>query len=202
MPTTSEMWDSRYAGHDYAFGTEPNDFLASVADGLPAGGRVLCLGDGEGRNGVFLATRGHDVTAVDLSAVGLEKAQGLAAERGVAITTVVADLAEFDIGREEWDAVVSIFCHLPPALRADVHRRVVEGLRPGGVLALEAYTPAQIGRGTGGPSDPELTPTADALRREFAGLEFEVLRETERDIHEGRLHDGPSAVVQVLAVKP
>jgi len=203
--TTAEMWDARYGEPGFAFGTEPNDFLTYVVDWLvgwlPTGGRVLCLAEGEGRNAVFLAGRGFVVTAVDASAVGLEKAQTLAAERGVQVQAVVADLADFDIGHEEWDAVVSIFCHLPPALRADVYGRVVDGLRPGGVFVLESYTPAQVGRGTGGPSDPELMPTADALCRDLAGMDFRVLREVERDVREGRLHNGLSSVVQVLATK-
>lgn len=202
MTKTAEMWDARYGEPGFAFGTEPNDFLVSVAGEMPAGGRVLCLAEGEGRNAVFLAGRGFAVTGVDASSVGLEKAQKLAAERGIEIATVVADLESFDIGRENWDAVVSIFCHLPPALRADVYGRVVAGLRPGGVFVLEAYTPAQVGRGTGGPSDPQLMPTADALRRDLPGLEFRILQEVEREVHEGRLHDGLSSVVQVFAAKP
>jgi hypothetical protein len=93
------MWDQRYSAEGYVYGTEPNGFLVAKADLLPAGA-ILCLGEGEGRNAVWLATQGYEVTAVDASGVGLHKARGLAAERGVRITTVHADLAAFRSSRE------------------------------------------------------------------------------------------------------
>jgi SAM-dependent methyltransferase len=107
------MWDQRYGGKEYAYGTEPNEFLVAMASRLPTG-RVLCLGEGEGRNAVWLAGQGYDVTAVDASRVGLEKAQRLAVERGVTITTVHSDLAAYDIDSDTWDGILSVFCHLPP----------------------------------------------------------------------------------------
>lgn len=195
------MWDQRYSAEEYVYGTEPNGFLVSKADLLPAG-RILCLGEGEGRNAVWLAEQGHEVTAVDASGVGLHKARALAAARGVRITTVQADLALFPIEPGAWDGIVSIFCHLPPALRAEVHRRCVAGLRPGGILLLEAYTPGQVGRGTGGPPTAELMMDAETLRLELAGLELLELAETEREIHEGTLHNGVGAVVQLVARRP
>ena len=142
------------------------------------------------------------VVAVDQSAVGLEKAQALAAARGVHIETCVSDLATFALASHTYDGIVSIWAHLPPALRRDVHARCVAALRPGGVLLLEAYRPEQVTLGTGGPPDPMLCMQADALRDELAGLELERLVERERDINEGRHHRGRSAVVQVVARKP
>ena len=114
------MWDQRYGGKEYAYGTEPNEFLVAMAPRLPMG-RVLCLGEGEGRNAVWLAGQGYDVTAVDASRVGLEKAERLAAERGVTMTTVHSNLAAYDIEPGIWDGILSVFCHLPTTLRADVH---------------------------------------------------------------------------------
>jgi len=197
---TASDWDERYAAPGYFYGTEPNDFLRSIADRIPRG-RVLMLADGEGRNGVFLAGLGHEVTSVDRSPVGLAKARALAEERGVSLTTVEADLATHRIEPGAWAAIVLIFCHLPPALRRQVHRQAVEGLAPGGVLVLEAYTPAQLGRGTGGPQNPELLMTLVELRDELTGLDLEVAREVERDVMEGSGHQGRSAVVQILGVK-
>ncbi len=194
------MWDQRYAVEEYVYGTRPNDFLASVVDRLPMG-RVLCLAEGEGRNAVYLAEQGFEVTAVDSSAVGLDKARKLAGQRGVHIETIVADLAHYEIIPESWDAIVAIFCHLPPPLRRVVHAQAVAGLRPGGAFVLEAYTPAQLKHGTGGPPVVELMMTLEALRNELAGLRFEHAVETERDIQEGRFHAGVGAVVQVLAYK-
>ena len=195
------MWDQRYAVDEYVYGKEPNDFLAEVSGGL-APGKVLCLAEGEGRNAVYLAALGHAVTAVDASAVGLEKARKLAAERGVRIATRVADLADFTIAPQHWDGVVAIFCHLPPDLRRLVHRRIVTGLRPGGRFILEAYTPRQLQFKTGGPPTAELLITLADLQAELTGLDFEIAEEVERDIHEGHCHFGRGAVVQIVARKP
>lgn len=194
-------WNERYGADEYVYGTAPNDFLAEVAARIPPG-RVLCLAEGEGRNSVFLAGLGHDVTGVDQSAVGMEKARRLAREKGVEITTVVADLAEYQIEPGAWSGIVSIFAHLPPEVRARLHRQAVQGLMPGGAFVLEAYTPDQVGRGTGGPPSGERLMELRVLRRELEGLRFEIGREVEREVHEGSLHNGTSRVVQVLAFRP
>jgi SAM-dependent methyltransferase len=194
-------WDRRYDRADFFYGTEPNDFLREQVAHLPTG-PVLCLGEGEGRNAVFLAQRGHAVTAVDLSPVGLAKAARLAAARGVWLTTTVADLAQYDLGTDRWAGMVSIWCHLPVALRRRVHGGIVTALRPGGVLLLEAYTPRQLQFGTGGPPVREYLMTLAELREEFAGLEFLLAQECDREVQEGSGHRGPSAVVQVVARKP
>ncbi|MGD0484988.1 MAG: class I SAM-dependent methyltransferase, partial [Gemmatimonadales bacterium] len=136
-------WDLRYSEPGYAYGTEPNAFLVEVAGRIPAG-PVLSLGEGEGRNAVFLAGLGHDVVAVDASAVGLAKAEALARERGVRLVTHVADLADYPIEPCAWSGIVSIFAHFARPLRSPLHGAVAAGLRPGGVLVLEAYTPRQL----------------------------------------------------------
>ena len=197
-----DFWDARYAEPDLAYGDAPNDFLASVADRIPRG-RVLCLAEGQGRNAAFLAGLGLEVVAVDLSRVGLERARAFAADRGLEVETVVADLADYDLGLDAWDAVVSIFAHTSADVRRDLHRRVVAALRPGGAFVLEAYTPEQTTRDTGGPgpASVDITMTADGLRAELAGLEAEILRETERPVLEGAYHSGDAAVVQMLAWK-
>ena len=195
------MWDERYRGEEYVYGTAPNDFLRSQVGNVPAG-RVLCLAEGEGRNAVFLAEQGLRVTAVDQSSVGLAKAERLAAERGVAIETVVADLADFLIEPDAWDGIVSIFAHMPASARVHIHRQVVRGLRSGGVLVLEAYRPEQLQYKTGGPPVVDMMMDLDGLRTELSGLEFEFAAETVRDVQEGPLHHGPGAVVEVLARKP
>lgn len=194
------MWDERYSTAEFVYGTAPNAFLVSVIDRLPEG-RVLCVAEGEGRNAVYLAQAGRRVLAVDASRVGLEKAGRLARERGVQIDTLVADLANFVIQPNSWDAVVSIFCHLKPQLRKSLHRQVVAGLRRGGVLVLEAYRPEQIRYGTGGPASVDMMPSLAELREELQGLELQHAVELDRDVNEGRYHTGKGAVVQVLGVK-
>jgi hypothetical protein len=196
------MWDERYSEPGYAYGSAPNDFLAAEVGRIHAGGRVLCLAEGEGRNAVWLAGRGFAVTAMDQSAVGLAKAASLAAERGVKVETVQGDLATFAIAPGAWDAIVSIWAHVPPAIRAPLHQRVAAGLKPGGVFLLEAYTPAQLAFGTGGPRDAALCMTLAALRGELDGLELVVAEEKERLVQEGKYHQGKSAVVQVAGVRP
>ena len=194
----AEFWNQRYGTQQYIYGETPNAFVAEMASKIPAG-PVLCLAEGEGRNAVHLATFGHTVTAVDQSEAGLAKARRLAAARVVEIETVLADLGNFTIKPGVWSGIVATFAHLPPAIRRIVHAQAVRGLRPGGVFVLEAYTPAQLAFDTGGPKSPELLMTLANLRKEFAGLEFVIGREIERDVIEGDGHTGRGAVVQVLA---
>ena len=195
------MWDQRYREQGYAFGVEPNDFLRESAAHIPAG-RVLSLAEGEGRNAVYLASLGYAVTGVDQSTVGLGKARALAGGRSLVIDTQVADLADYAIEPETWDGIVSIFAHLPTAVRRRLYASVIVGLRPGGVFILEAYGPAQPTFGTGGPSDLDLLPPLAELRDELDGLEFVIARELERPVVEGRYHTGQASVVQIVGRKP
>lgn len=198
---SSDFWNGRYAGENFLYGTEPNDWLRSQSHHIAHAGSVLCLAEGEGRNAVFLAGLGHAVTAVDSSSVGLQKMQHLASQRGVSVQSVVSDLGQFAIEPASWDAVVSIWCHVPVELRVPLHRAVVRGLKPGGVLILESYHPRQVSFKTGGPSDPTLMMTLAQLTDELKGLEPVLARETEREVHEGQGHFGLSAVTQWLGRK-
>ncbi|WP_280457000.1 class I SAM-dependent methyltransferase [Nocardia carnea] len=147
----AELWNERYADAFASYGTEPNDYLREVAGRIPAG-PVLCLAEGEGRNAVYLASRGHPVTAVDLSEVGLANARKLAARQGVFLDTVVADLTGYDLGDAHWSGIISIWAHMPSAARPALHAACARALRPGGVFILEAYTPRHLDRpGVGGP---------------------------------------------------
>jgi SAM-dependent methyltransferase len=195
---TLAMWEERYGADDYVYGTEPNEFLRESLDLLPMG-EVLCLAEGEGRNAVFLATNGRTVSSVDLTKAGVEKTLRLAAELGVEVSAATADLADYELGIDRWDGIVSIFAHIPSPVRIDLHRRVVAALRPGGVFLLEAYTPNQIGRGTGGPQSADLMMTVDGLARELGTLEFVHAAELDREIIEGTNHTGVGSVVQLIA---
>lgn len=200
MADPREFWNHRYALPGWAYGTEPNDFLREVAGSLT--GPILCLGEGEGRNAVFLASLGHDVTAIDLSPKGLEKAQRLARERGVTLETEVADLADYALGESKWGAIISIWCHLPPWLRQRVHGAVKSALVPGGRFVLEAYTPDQLALGTGGPKSLDLLFDPAAVKQDLAGLELERFATLERHVDESDWHRGKSAVLQVVARRP
>ncbi|MBK7821799.1 MAG: class I SAM-dependent methyltransferase [Tessaracoccus sp.] len=169
---------------------------------LRRGSRVLCLGDGEGRNGVWLAGRGHDVVSLDFSRTGLDKAEAFAAEKGVAIETWHVDLADWvDLPAPDrpWDAVVAIFLHLPPALRRAVARTATAQCAPGAVLVLEAYTPAQLALGTGGPKGEDLLVTRVDVIDDWVGWHLD-LRLVERRIFEGMGHQGLGSVVQALGL--
>lgn len=194
------MWDERYSADEYAYGKAPNRFLEENFSSIPKG-KVLSLAEGEGRNAVFLAKQGYSVTAVDGSSVGLKKAEKLAAENNVRIECIQADLAEFDLGQNKWEGIVSIYCPLPSVVRKEIYKKVILALKQNGVFFLEAYTPDQIGKGTGGGSDADTMQSKQSLSAELAGLEFKHLIELEREVVEGIYHTGLGSVVQMIAMK-
>ena len=196
--STRDFWNEKFANTDYAYGTEPNDFLASAVTNLKRGA-TLSLAEGEGRNAVWLAQQGFTVSSVEQSEKGVAKTLRLALQRGVIVMAERGELETFHIQPNSWDLVVSIYAHTPQELRRKLHRQVVAGLKPGGVFVLEAYTPAQIANNTGGPKDVSLMPTVELLRSELAGLVFDHIEEVERDVVEGSLHTGTAHVVQVVA---
>ncbi|MBT0666125.1 methyltransferase domain-containing protein [Geobacter pelophilus] len=194
-------WNERYSEPGFSYGTAPNEFLVSVVDRIP-NGRILSLAEGEGRNAVYLASLGYQVTGVDGSEVGLRKAAKLALERGVTITTIHADLSAFEIEPEVWDGIVAIYCHLPSAIRIPLHQAAVRGLKPGGAFVLEAFSKDQLPYDTGGPKSLDMLMSLDDLKQELAGLEFVHAVQMEREVLEGRGHTGLASVVQVLGIKP
>lgn len=201
--TPGVFWDQRYKEPGYAFGITPNTFLASQRDRLRPGMRALVPGDGEGRNGVWLAERGCRVTTVDASTFGVEKAKKLAAERGVTIDARQADLTNWDWPIASFDLLASIYLHWAPGEREVLHARMREALAPGGLLILEAYTPRQLehrARGSvGGPPDAARLFTPALLSADFAVLEITLLEEAEVVLAEGSRHVGPSSVVRLVA---
>lgn len=196
--STRDFWNEKYANTDYAYGTEPNEFLVSAVAKLKRG-ETLSLAEGEGRNAVWLAQQGFTVSSIEQSEKGVAKTLRLALRRGVIVMAERGELETFNIQPNSWDLVVSIYAHTPQELRRKLHRQVVAGLKPGGVFILEAYTPAQIPNNTGGPKDASLMPTAELLRSELHGLVFDHLEEIERDVVEGSLHTGTAHVVQLVA---
>ncbi len=201
MTDSRALWDERYGAEHYVYGTDPNDFLVEAVRDLRRG-RALSLAEGEGRNAVWLASQGFEVWSVDQSAAGVAKTRRLARERGVTVHAGLGRLEELEIEPGSWDLIVSIFAHVPAATRRRVHRAVVAGLRPGGTFVLEAYAPAQVGYGTGGPKDVALLAGLAELVGELEGLEVVSGAELEREVVEGTLHTGRAAVVQLIARRP
>ncbi|MEY2688455.1 MAG: hypothetical protein RL375_2653 [Pseudomonadota bacterium] len=198
------FWNQRFAAAAYAYGTAPNDFLLQQAarlGRLPRGAPVLCLADGEGRNCVWLAGLGLAVTSVDLSDAGLAKARALAAQQGVSIDTVQADVTTFELGETRWAAIVCIFLHLPSQARRVLHRRCLAALQPGGLFIYEAYGPEQLALGTGGPRDLDMLASLPEVLQDVAGppgLDIEHRHAGVRPVIEGSLHNGPGDVVQLV----
>ena len=188
-----EYWDARFAEAGFAYGTEPNDFLASVWPQLSVGS-ALCLCEGEGRNAVHLARHGFRVTAVDFSSVALAKAAVLAAERGLSIQTHRADLAEYDPGLAQWDVVTMIFGQPDATVRRALYARIAACLRPGGAFVLE--TKAEEGAAA-----DSRYPGSAILCAELTGLEFSIARDGVRVLKEGRYHDGEQCTAQILGFK-
>lgn len=197
----NNFWHQRFDQESYYYGTQPNDFLREQLATLPANGKILSIGEGEGRNAVYLAQQGFEVTAIDGAASGLAKAQKLAAERGVHINTQCVDLNDYEFKENRWDGIIIIFCHLPPALRQRVHEQVVRALKPNGICLMEVYRPEQLAFGTGGPSNVDMLYSKETLQKDLQGLKMIRLENVERLIQEGEGHNGQSAVVQVVAKK-
>lgn len=198
-----ERWNQRFAAAEYVFGTAPNAFLAAHAALFKAGQRALCVADGEGRNSVWLAEQGLEVTAFDFSPIALEKARRLAAGRGVGVRYELASVADWRWRAGEFDVVVAIFIQfVVPAARRILFERMSASLKPGGLLLVEGYTPAQLKHGTGGPKQVDQLYTEELLRQAFGSLEIVELKAYEAELDEGTRHRGMSAVIDLVARKP
>ncbi len=198
------MWNRRFGGTGYLFGTEPNTWLKRHAGLWAPGQRVLAVADGEGRNSVWLAQQGLRVEAFDIAEAGLAKARALAARHGVAPRFVHADVDGYAWPREAFDGVAAIFVQFAsPPVRQRLFARIVDALAPGGWLLLQGYTPRQLDHGTGGPPQVEHLYTAELLRQAFAdSLVITELVEYEDELAEGSGHAGRSALIGLVARKP
>lgn len=197
-----DFWNQRYSGEGFFYGTAPNAFLTSQAHWFKPGQSVLAVADGEGRNGVWLARQGLDVTAVDFSPVAVEKARKLADQNGVVVRHEIGDLFAMDWPENSFDAIVAIFIQfVGPAQRRVLHDLMKKALKPGGLLILQGYRPKQLEYKTGGPSSAENLYTAETLREEFADMEILHLAEHDDEIREGEGHCGKSALVDMVARK-
>ncbi|HZD26124.1 MAG TPA: class I SAM-dependent methyltransferase [Alphaproteobacteria bacterium] len=198
-----EMWNGRFAGEDYLFGTAPNALLQAQAYRLRPGQTALAVADGEGRNGVFLAEQGLDVLSVDFSGNALAKARRLPEARGAALETLQTDLAHFDWTARQFDVVAAIFIQFAaPPLRSRIFAGLRQALAPGGLLLLQGYRPEQLDYGTGGPPHAENMYTEPLLREAFGDLDILHLESHDSEIVEGTGHAGLSALIDLVARKP
>lgn len=197
------MWDERYRNPEYVFGTEPNAFLASCAHLLKPDQKALAIADGEGRNSVWLASQGLEVTAFDASEVGLEKARKLAKHNKVSVDYQLAGIDDWEWTPDHFDVVAAIFIQFaPPKMRDAIFRGMQQTVKPGGLILMQGYRPEQIAYGTGGPSAREQLYTRPMLEEAFAGFEILTLETHDSTLHEGPGHDGMSALIDLVARKP
>jgi SAM-dependent methyltransferase len=192
-------WDARYDQEGFFYGREPNYFLAGELPGLEPG-RGLFLAEGEGRNAAFAAGLGHEVTAVDSSAVGRRKALELAASKNVTLEYRLADVITDSWDTDTWDFIVLCFAHLPPESMSSIHQRVAACLKPGGTLILNSFSKAQFGRKSGGPPRLEWLHDLDELLTQFPGLDLKG-EEKEVDLLESVGHHGPAMVIELTGKK-
>lgn len=199
------FWDDKFDRRDYRYGTKPNPFVAAtLPEVVPPPATVLCVGDGEGRNGVWCAEQGYQTTSLEPSAVGIKKITALAEERGVELEVLHDQMPSEAVDDNSFDVVVLSFIHTPPSLRPKVHQACADVLRPGGALLLEGFTPAQReqNRTSGGPPNIDLLFTPEMLREDFQSLQIEQLSEEVVELDAGSGHRGIADVVRLIARRP
>lgn len=196
-----EFWESRFAQEAYAYGTEPNAFVRQVAPQLPKG-RTLAVADGEGRNAVYLAEQGHEVTMWDYAQSGLEKCQRLAALRRVPVTAKLVDVTRAEWPKDHFDVVVCTYLHLPAPQRQAVLSHIASAVKPGGHLVMEVFSQQQIRYGTGGPADPALLYHPAEFWFSFVSWRVKHWFWGEVERIEGLYHNGTSHVIQCWLQRP
>jgi SAM-dependent methyltransferase len=194
------FWDERYSAENYVYGTTPNEFFKEQIDLLKPG-KILMLGEGEGRNGIYAAQKGWLVDAVDFSLKAKEKALNHAKDKNVNINYIVENLEHYNPQKTFYDAAGLIFVHLNEKIRGKIHKKVIESLKPGGVVIMEVYSKEQMGRTSGGPQSPEMLYSIENIKKTFSELTY--LRLSKEIIHlsESSLHSGEASVIRFIGKK-
>jgi len=196
----NNFWNERYAVEEYVYGTAPNDYFKQELEKLNPG-RILLPGEGEGRNAVFAATHGWDVTAFDNSTEGKRKAEKLAEQNDVQINYQLSDYGSFQSASDGFDCIGLIYTHMPSSKRNEYHKKMASFLKPGGILIMEGFSKKQINYNTGGPKDIEMLFSREELLNDFNDFTEISITETEIDLDEGLFHRGKASVIRVCAVK-
>lgn len=194
-------WDKRFMEDSYVYGTEPNVFLKETHKKLNITGNALAIAEGEGRNAVYLAQSGMDVTAWDYSKEGLIKTEKLAKDNGVSVHTELVDLNEANWEKNKWDELVCIFGHFPEELRDKTLNGVKDAVKPGGYFISEVYSTFQLPYKSGGPQDLELLYSPEEFLRVFSDWRIVHFFMGEVERQEGELHNGLSHVIQFVGQK-
>ncbi len=194
------FWEERYSREEFAYGTLPNKFFKEQIDKIKPG-KLLLIGEGEGRNAVYAAKLGWVVDALDFSEEAKKKALRLAEINNVFINYDVENLDNFVPQKDFYDAAGLIFIHLENQLRDKVHTKCIESLKPGGKIILEAFEKEQFGRKSGGPQNPNLLYTLEDIKTNFSVLRTELLIKDIKNLDEGEFHSGEAAVIQYVGIR-
>ncbi len=195
-----DYWNDRYANENYAYGVMPNAFFKVKIDKISTG-KLLLPAEGEGRNAVYAASLGWDVTAVDFSEQGREKALSLADAKGLTLDYQISEIENFNFTTESYDTIALIYAHFHPSIRAFIHQKCIESLKIGGYLILEAFNPAQLNNMSGGPKNREMLYTTEMLSEDFSNLSILVNELQSIDLDEGEFHQGKADVIRFYAQK-
>ncbi len=196
-----DFWNERYAEDGLAYGDKPNEYLTEIVNEIPSSGKVLVVGDGEGRNGVWLAKQGFDVTCVDYSSVAVEKIKTFAKKSNIGINAICADMNNWNWPTNTFDAVVSIYVHFSAETRAAMHLHMISSLKTGGKILIEGFNPDQLQYKSGGPPVPELLFTEAMLKEDFSSIDISYIEEKVVYLDEGKYHCGDGAVIRMIAQK-
>jgi len=195
-------WEQRYSEVARLFGDTPSELLLAEQQRFQPGQTALAAGDGEGRNGVWLAEQGLQVLAIDISATALQRSRMLAEQRGVRIETLCTDLLNWSWPATRFDVITSIFIHLPDSLRRQLHQSMWQALKPGGLLLIEGFHVDQAGLNSGGPSDPTLMLSETILEQEFPEAEILRLEHFTTRVETAGVCQGDGAAIHFVARKP
>lgn len=192
-----EFWDSKYSSDQYMYGFEPNVFLKEYLE-KTSPGKILLPGDGEGRNAVFAAKLGWEVSAFDSSKTGRDKALQLAEKHNVHISYENADVETFNF-ETKFDLISIVYLHLPPNIRHTFHLNLFKHLSPGGKIVLECFSKLQFTNNSGGPKNMELLYSLKDIQKDFKYYNIELIEQTEINLNEGLFHQGKANVIRLIA---
>lgn len=195
-----EFWDQRFRDTDYVYGREPNKFFKEQIDRLQPGS-ILLPAEGEGRNAVYAASLNWNVTAIDYSKAGRDKALRLAKAHDLEIEYILSNLSEHTFPSSTYDATAFIYVHLPRSIIETVYQNVIQSLKIGGTIIIEVYSVNQLGRDSGGPTDARVLYTPDRLKSLLKGTDICQLEEQEIELREGKYHQGKAMVLRALATR-
>lgn len=195
-----DFWNDKFLREGYLYGKDVNDFVRSCYTNFKKNQKVLCLGEGEGRNAVFLASKGFEVEAIDASDVGLSKLQDYAKSKNLDIKTKCLDLNEW-LPNKKYGTILFTFLHLLPQELEILMAKIENSLKDGGFLVLEVFSKNQIDRNSGGPKDLELLYEIEDFKESIKSLKIHKLDEEIVELSEGKGHQGEASVIRVIAQK-